>query len=91
MLDLICIKTLTILCIEFSILIGNPTKGTNVAAVDDEGAEDKAVTTEEKWGKGGINRPIMRANYKYSMCPLHIAIEGDHMVIIFKKLNQKAM
>lgn len=75
------------MCIQFSILIGNPTKDINVAAVGDEVGEDKAVTTEEKWGKGGINRPIMRANYKYSMCPLHIAIEGDHMVIIFQKLQ----
>ena len=39
------------------------------------------MTTEEKWGKGGINRPIMRVNHKYSMCPIHIAIEGDHLVI----------
>ena len=84
MLDVIYTIFQTILHIQLSILLGDPNKDTNVAAVDDEGEEDKAVTTEEKWGKGGINRPIMRANYKYSMCPLHIAIEGDHMVIIFQ-------
>ncbi len=53
---------------------------------EDEDGEDEEGTTSivAKWGVGGINRPVMRANKKYSLCPLHIAIEGGHLVRFYK-------
>ena len=47
---------------------------------DDEEGGDSAA--ENKWGKGGINRPIMKTNKKYSLAPLHLAIEAGHLVCV---------
>ena len=47
---------------------------------EEENEDDAGTAAEEKWGKGGINRPVMKTNKKYSLCPLHIAIEGGHVV-----------
>ena len=47
---------------------------------EEEDEDDAGTAAEEKWGKGGINRPVMKTNKKYSLCPLHIAIEGGHLV-----------
>ncbi len=63
--------------------------------VDEEAQEDEEDGEEDegtesmvaKWGVGGINRPVMRANKKYSLCPLHIAIEGGHLVGQCKKIT----
>ena len=33
-----------------------------------------------KWGRGGVNRPVMRPNCWYGLCPIHFAIEEDHFV-----------
>ena len=54
---------------------------------DDDGEDDEdddaEATAEDKWGKGGIDRPVMRTNKQYSLCPIHMAIEGGHLVCNF--------
>ncbi len=47
---------------------------------DEDEDDDKGASADDKWGAGGINRPITKSPQKYSLCPLHIAIEGGHLV-----------
>lgn len=50
---------------------------------NNDGGEDEEETNESsnRWGMGGINRPLMRVqNRYYSYCPIHIACEKGHLV-----------
>ncbi len=49
---------------------------------DDEEEDGDAAATAiiDKYGVGGIDRPVQRPNRFYGLCPLHIAIEAGHIV-----------
>lgn len=50
---------------------------------EEEDEEEKSrEEAERKFGPGGINRPVLKPQNRwwYSFCPLHIAVDKNHIV-----------